>query len=166
MSTVKVKLLNDGGYGDSVNVEFPVVVCGVKCINGLGELYGIDINIRDLNNIGFNHRGFEDYEMLFFSTGDRECEIVEDDKPTKTDMVYMGEVEQQHDITNKCCNQFGERDEMQQIINSLQADVIARGARIAELERKCNELYKLAEDNGVCSEFLKVNFACSWGGHE
>ncbi len=38
------------------------------------------------------------------------------------------------DITNKCCNQFGERDEIQTIINSLQADVIARGARIEELE--------------------------------
>ena len=40
------------------------------------------------------------------------------------------------DITNKCCNQFGERDEMQAIINSLQADVIARDTRIAELERE------------------------------
>ena len=37
-------------------------------------------------------------------------------------------------IRDMCCNQFGERDEMQSIINSLQADVIARGARIKMLE--------------------------------
>ena len=47
------------------------------------------------------------------------------DKPNKTPC-----------IRDMCCNQFGERDEMQRIINSLQADVIARGARIAVLERE------------------------------
>ena len=44
------------------------------------------------------------------------------------------------DITNKCCNQFGERDEMQRIINSLQTDVIARGARIKILEDAIEEM--------------------------
>ena len=43
-------------------------------------------------------------------------------------------------IRNMCCNQFGERDEMQRIINSLQADVIARGARIADLECEVERL--------------------------
>ena len=42
-------------------------------------------------------------------------------------------------IRDMCCNQFGERDEMQSIINSLQADVIARGARIADLERELQQ---------------------------
>lgn len=43
-------------------------------------------------------------------------------------------------IANKCCNQFGERDEIQTIINSLQADVVARGNRITELEREVKRL--------------------------
>lgn len=43
-------------------------------------------------------------------------------------------------IRDMCCNQFGERDEMQSIINSLQADVIARGARITDLEREVERL--------------------------
>lgn len=76
-----------------------------------------------------------------------ECEIVDDITPTQTDMEYIAEVEASHDITNKCCNQFGERDEMQQIINSLQADVIARGARIAELEREVEKLRKSTSSN-------------------
>lgn len=46
-------------------------------------------------------------------------------------------------IRDMCCNQFGERDEMQRIINSLHADVIARGARITDLE---NELANTKED--------------------
>lgn len=75
------------------------------------------------------------------------------------------------DIADKCCNQFGERDEIQTIINSLQADVVARGNRIEELERalqgeqrKSEHLYKLALELGACSEFMKVNFACEWVG--
>lgn len=44
------------------------------------------------------------------------------------------------DIANKCCNQFGERDEIQTIINSLQADVVARGNRITELEDLLGEI--------------------------
>ena len=43
-------------------------------------------------------------------------------------------------IRDMCCNQFGERDEMQSIINSLQADVIARGARITDLECEVERL--------------------------
>ena len=50
-------------------------------------------------------------------------------------------------IRDMCCNQFGERDEMQRIINSLQADVIARGARIKALEDKCDELQRRLDHN-------------------
>lgn len=53
-------------------------------------------------------------------------------------------------ITDKCCNQFGERDEIQTIINSLQADVVARGNRITELERALrntnSQLHKAIEE--------------------
>ena len=69
-------------------------------------------------------------------------------------------------IREMCCNQFGERDEIQRIIDSLQADVVSRDERIKTLENKGDELYKLAEELGACSEFLKVNFACSWGEYE
>jgi tRNA U34 2-thiouridine synthase MnmA/TrmU len=50
-------------------------------------------------------------------------------------------------IRDMCCNQFGERDEMQHIINSLQADVIARGARIKMLEDERDELQRRFDHN-------------------
>ena len=50
-------------------------------------------------------------------------------------------------IRDMCCNQFGERDEMQNIINSLQADVIARGARIKMLEDERDELQRRLDHN-------------------
>lgn len=59
--------------------------------------------------------------------------------------------ERRYCISERCCNQFGERDEIQTIINSLQADVVARGNRVTELERalqgeqrKSEQLYNLA----------------------
>lgn len=158
---MRVRLLNDGGYNDGENVKFPVVVDGEEFHNNLGELCGVNILIQKLNEVGFEFSIFndEDDETLFFSLTKGECEIVDDMTPTQTDMKRIAEVEATHDITNKCCNQFGERDEMQQIINSLQADVIARGARIAELVKQCDELYNLAIEAGVCAEYLRVNFA-------
>lgn len=45
------------------------------------------------------------------------------------------------DITNKCCNQFGERDEIQAIIDKLRADVAERDELIKELKQDINELY-------------------------
>lgn len=47
------------------------------------------------------------------------------------------------DITNKCCNQFGERDEIQAIIDKLHADVAERDERIIKLKQ---------EVNGLCEE--------------
>lgn len=90
-----------------------------------------------------------DEATMYLTTGDKECLNVDSSERRYTP---------HHDITNKCCNQFGERDEMQKIINSLQADVIARGARIADLEKQCDELYNLAIEAGVCAEYLRVNF--------
>ena len=43
-------------------------------------------------------------------------------------------------IRNMCCNQFGERDEIQRIIDSLQADVVARDERIKTLEEEVEDL--------------------------
>lgn len=44
------------------------------------------------------------------------------------------------DITNKCCNQFGERDEIQAIIDKLRADVAQRDERIRVLEREVEKM--------------------------
>lgn len=99
-------------YG-SFNIKLPVVVEATE-ENGLYMVHSSEL-VRvggDLTDGGFEYAFLTD-------------EVVTDETPP---------VEQPCDITNKCCNQFGERDEMQAIINSLQADVIARGARIAELE--------------------------------
>ncbi len=43
------------------------------------------------------------------------------------------------DVTNKCCNQFGERDEIQAIIDKLRADVAERDERIKELQRRLDD---------------------------
>ncbi|QDP56559.1 MAG: hypothetical protein Tp118SUR00d2C21406351_65 [Prokaryotic dsDNA virus sp.] len=65
-----------------------------------------------------------------------------------TDMVIFGfkhhlrapEPVQPCDVTNKCCNQFGERDEIQAIIDKLRADVAERDERIEVLEQEVEEL--------------------------
>ena len=43
-------------------------------------------------------------------------------------------------VREMCCNQFGERDEIQRIIDSLQADVVARDERIKTLEEEVEDL--------------------------
>lgn len=43
-------------------------------------------------------------------------------------------------IREMCCNQFGERDEIQRIIDSLQADVAQRDERIKTLEDEVEDL--------------------------
>ncbi len=53
------------------------------------------------------------------------------------------------DITNKCCNQFGERDEIQAIIDKLRSDVAQRDERIVKLKQEVKELYKLVGELGV-----------------
>ena len=144
---MRVRLLNNGGYGHDANVTYPAEV------EALRSGSGVHVKISELKKVGFNLYKIDDNEDLYFY--DDEFEVA----PTAP-------VEQPNEtpcIRDMCCNQFGERDEMQNIINSLQADVIARGSRIKTLEDKCDELYKLAEELGACSEFLKVNFACSWG---
>lgn len=126
---MRVMLFNDGGYGYSQEVEFPVEVEGVPYYESHGRLCGVDVLVSTLHNKGFKFHDIPDTTLFFSFTGG-DCERLPDEQPTKCD------------ITNKCCNQFGERDEMQAIINSLQADVIARGARIKTLEdalRNTNE---------------------------
>ena len=80
------------------------------------------------------------------------------------DVLNSEASERRYCISERCCNQFGERDEIQTIINSLQADVVARGNRITELERALrttnDELHKAIKEvnhhleHNICSSDL------------
>lgn len=68
---VKVRLLNDGGYGDMENVKFPVIVDGFH-----DNLYGsavINVHVSELNKCGAKLMvdGF-----LYFSVVQGECEVI------------------------------------------------------------------------------------------
>jgi len=110
---MKVLLLNNGSYGHDANVTYPAEVEALQCDGG------VDVKVSELKKVGFNFYGLDDTEDLYFY--DWEIEVIKQTNGTPC-------------IRDMCCNQFGERDEMQSIINSLQADVIARGARIKTLE--------------------------------
>lgn len=114
---MKVKLLNDGSFSESAEgVKFPVEV---EAFEASDTLIGVERD--ELKRVGF--KKFKPAVGYFFE-GDEAERLPE---PEKGVTVCS--------ITDKCCNQFGERDEIQTIINSLQADVVARGNRITELER-------------------------------
>lgn len=49
-------------------------------------------------------------------------------------------------IREMCCNQFGERDEIQRIIDSLQADVAQRDERIKTLEDEVKRLQQARKE--------------------
>lgn len=76
---LKVRLLNDGGYGDMENVKFPVIVEGMYLEN---DLYGVSGS--ELLRVGafkFNQEGDELWDPDYrynFKIG-TECEVVEDD---------------------------------------------------------------------------------------
>ena len=113
---MRVLLLNDGSYGPAEKVKFPVEVEASEC----GDVEGVEVTYYELIRVGFDLK--ESGRSLYFY--DEEIERLPE--PEKGVTVCS--------ITDKCCNQFGERDEIQTIINSLQADVVARGNRITELE--------------------------------
>lgn len=71
---MKVKLLNDGGYGKHVtmrNTKFPVVVEAV----GNYESFGFDVKGSELIRIGAEPDHIDpDYYYFFY---DKECEVFE-----------------------------------------------------------------------------------------
>lgn len=113
---MRVLLLNDGDFGDADNVNFPVEVEALRLTDG----GFFKISKGELHRVGFVD--FNSQSEWFFEEGS-EAVLAPVEQPNETPC-----------IRDMCCNQFGERDEMQSIINSLQADVIARGARIKMLE--------------------------------
>lgn len=127
---MKVKLLNDGCYSSAGNVKFPVEVEASEC----KDAEGVDVTFSELIRVGFDLE--PDDDTLYFT--DDEIERLPDTTwhfATGDKDVLNSEASERHYcISERCCNQFGERDEIQTIINSLQADVVARGNRITELE--------------------------------
>lgn len=69
MSTIQVKLLNDGGYGGGENVKFPVVVKATKFND---ELY--NVNYHELVRVGFDMFWDIDEEYPFYI--DSEIEVM------------------------------------------------------------------------------------------
>lgn len=72
---LKVRLLNDGGYGDMENVKFPVIVDGA-------DYHGVGCNVLGANlvKVGASneHDVWDiDYEYLFlYGT---ECEVIDEE---------------------------------------------------------------------------------------
>ena len=123
---MRVLLLNDGGFGDADNVKFPVEVEALRLTGG-----GFFLISRDeLHRAGFVD--FDGEKEWFFHYGNEA--VLADSKPEPVEPV------QPCDVTNKCCNQFGERDEIQAIIDKLRADVEQRDERIVKLKQEVKEL--------------------------
>lgn len=72
---LKVKLLNDGGYGDMENVKFPVIVEGEDF-----EGQGCDILGSELIRVGAiaKCRWNPDFFKYYFFYGD-ECEVIDEE---------------------------------------------------------------------------------------
>lgn len=135
---MRVKLLNDGSFSSAGDVKFPVEVEASEC----KDAEGVDVTFSELIRVGFNLK--ESKRSLYFY--DEEIERLPE--PEKGVTVCS--------ITDKCCNQFGERDEIQTIINSLQADVVARGNRITELECAIRETIGYCESTNQCDESVRL----------
>ena len=120
---MRVLLLNDGDFGDAESVKFPVEVAAL-CLTGGGYF---KISNDELHRVGFVD--FDGEEEWFFHNG-KEAVLVTPTEQTDTPC----------DVTNKCCNQFGERDEIQAIIDKLRADVAERDERIVKLKQEVKEL--------------------------
>lgn len=72
---LKVKLLNDGGYGDMENVKFPVIVEG-EDFEGEGFL----VSGSELIRVGAsNDNDVWDPNYKYFFYNIRECEVIKDD---------------------------------------------------------------------------------------
>lgn len=71
---LKVKLLNDGGYGGMENVKFPVIVDGID-IDGAG----CGIKGNEIIRIGADNGKQWDDDFRYFFDYDGECEVIEDE---------------------------------------------------------------------------------------
>ena len=70
MSTIQIKLLNNGCYAGGENVKFPVVVNAVERYNDMCE-----VHYTELVRVGFNPHMFSKGESYSF-TIDAEYEVI------------------------------------------------------------------------------------------
>ena len=68
---MKIKLLNDGGYGDIENVKFPVEVEAEPWSND-----GFDVLGAELIRVGATAVEWNACEVYYFSSFHGECEVV------------------------------------------------------------------------------------------
>jgi hypothetical protein len=127
---MRVLLLNDGGHKSIRKLSFPIDVQATYHPDGRLVM----VHENELRRIGGDSKYMTTDNLTKGMAYFTPCEFrIVTDAPC---------------IREMCCNQFGERDEMQSIINSLQADVIARGARIEQLE--CEVINLESEVNDLC----------------
>lgn len=69
---MKIKLLNDGGYGDMENVKFPVEVEAEPWGND-----GFDVDGAELLRVGATEAEWCAAEVYYFSASTGECEVLE-----------------------------------------------------------------------------------------
>ena len=75
----KVRILNDGMYGDGESVNFPVIVEGVKFFGKMtGDLLGFHVKGSELKRVGFT--SMDIYYSYFFALYFGECELIEEVK--------------------------------------------------------------------------------------
>ena len=67
---MKIRLLNDGGYGDMDYVPFPFTVDAVRCGKG--------VRVLGRNLIKRGAKGFNENKMYYFSLLEGECEVIEE----------------------------------------------------------------------------------------
>lgn len=70
MSTIQIKLLNNGCYAGDENVKFPVVIEAVK-----RHTRHCDVHYDELVRVGFNRYMFSKGETYPFII-DTECEVI------------------------------------------------------------------------------------------
>lgn len=70
---MKIKLLNDGGYGDMEHVKFPVEVEATPC----GDGFGFDVPSSELVRVGATELWWDRNQTYYFSSELGECEVVE-----------------------------------------------------------------------------------------
>lgn len=76
---IKIRLYNDGGYGEAGSVKFPVDVMGYTANGAFYKVLGLE-----LINVGFSEKAIAESVLYWFSAN-RECKpVIKCELPEKT----------------------------------------------------------------------------------
>jgi len=119
---MKVQLKNLGPYNsytflDNVNFNYNIIFDVIRKGEGYVQILAEHLQSAGAKPTLAYEWSFSDDEYIVIEVDDTPCDII-----------------------NKCCNQFGERDEIQAIIDKLRADVEQRDERIKTLEGAVEEM--------------------------